>query len=75
MDVAIPNRHDGYNTITEKLQEYTDLKEELTRIWQPNAVCTVSLVLATSGIIPQIRTSVRSCWVFAVLDTGVLISP
>ena len=38
IDVAIPNRHNGYSTITEKLQEYTDLKEELTRIWQPSAV-------------------------------------
>jgi hypothetical protein len=32
--VAIPNSHSLHSTITEKLQKYTDLKEELIRIWQ-----------------------------------------
>jgi hypothetical protein len=34
IDVAIPNSHNLLSTITEKLQKYTDLKEELIRIWQ-----------------------------------------
>jgi hypothetical protein len=34
IDVAIPNRHNLLSTITEKLQKYTDLKEDLIRIWQ-----------------------------------------
>ena len=52
IDVAILNRHNAYSIITEKLQEYTDLTEELT-IRQPNTVCVVSLVLATTGIAPH----------------------
>ena len=44
VEVAYSNRHNGYSTITEKLQGYADLKEELTRTWQPNAVCMASLL-------------------------------
>jgi hypothetical protein len=32
IDVAIPNSHHLYSTIIEKLQEYADLQEQLTRI-------------------------------------------
>jgi hypothetical protein len=31
--VAIPSGHKLYSTITEKLHKYTDLKEELIRIY------------------------------------------
>jgi len=33
VDAAIPNRHNLHSTITERLQKYIDLKEELI-IWQ-----------------------------------------
>jgi hypothetical protein len=46
--VAIPNSHDPYSTYTKKLQKYTDLKEELIRIWQPNAIHIVSLSQKTT---------------------------
>jgi hypothetical protein len=49
VDVAIPNSH---SSITEKLQKYTDLKEELITIWQLNAACIIPLVLSITGIIP-----------------------
>ena len=39
-----------HSAITEKMQEYTDLKEELTRIWQLRAVYIILLVLSTMGI-------------------------
>jgi len=45
--VAIPDSHDLHSAINKKLQKYTNLKEELTRIWQLSAVCTISLVLST----------------------------
>ena len=32
IDVAIPNSHNLHSTITEKLQKYTDLKEDLIEI-------------------------------------------
>jgi hypothetical protein len=53
INVAVRNSHSLYNAITEKLQTYTDLREELTRIWQLNAVHIVPLVLSTTGIIPD----------------------
>jgi hypothetical protein len=34
IDVAIPNSHDLICTVTKKLQKYTDVKEELIRMWQ-----------------------------------------
>jgi hypothetical protein len=33
-----------------EIQNYTDLKEELTRIWQLKAVYIILLVLSTTGI-------------------------
>jgi hypothetical protein len=37
VDAAIRNSDMLHSTITEKLQEYTNLKHGLTSIWQPNA--------------------------------------
>jgi hypothetical protein len=37
-DAAIPNSDKLLSTITEKLQECTDLKQGLTNIWQRNAL-------------------------------------
>ena len=44
VDAAIP-------TITERLQQYTDLKGELTRIQQLKTAHSLPLVLPTEGII------------------------
>jgi len=43
IDVRIPNSGNLCNTITKKLQKYTNLKDELTKIWQLNAECRVPL--------------------------------
>ena len=43
--------HNLHSTITERLQQYTDLKGELTRIQQLKTAHTVPLVLSTEGII------------------------
>jgi len=51
--VAIPNSHDLHDSITEKLQKYTDLKVELIRIWQLRMAYKIPLVLSTVGIIPN----------------------
>jgi hypothetical protein len=53
IDAAIPNSHSLHCTITEKLQKYTDLKEELTSIWQLNAIYEVPLLLSARGVIPN----------------------
>ena len=51
---AIPNSQNLYSTIIEKLQEYTNLKEEVKRIQKLNMACTVPLVISTTGIKPNI---------------------
>jgi len=53
MDVAIANSQNLRSTITEKLQRYTDLTEELIRIRHLQTACTVPPVLFTAGIIPN----------------------
>jgi len=49
-DVAIPNSHNLHSTITQQLQKYAHLKEELITIRQLKMVCTVPLVLSTAGL-------------------------
>ena len=51
--VVIPSSHKLSTTITEKLHKYAELKEELVRTWQLNAVYTVPLELSTKCIIPK----------------------
>jgi hypothetical protein len=53
MNTAMPNSHSLHSTITGKLQKGTDLKEELARIWQLQAVCVLPLVLSATGVIPN----------------------
>ena len=51
IDAAIPNSHNLHSTITEKLQKYTDLKEELIRIRRLKTTNIVLLlVLSTVDI-------------------------
>jgi hypothetical protein len=53
IDVALPNSHNLHSIITEKLQKYTGLKEELIRIWQLKTAYMIPLVLSTTGTIPN----------------------
>ena len=49
----MPNSHNLHSTITQKLLKYTDLKEELFRIWRLKTTYVLPLVLPTTGIIPN----------------------
>jgi hypothetical protein len=51
VDATIPKNGELHSTITEKLQEYTDLKQRLTNIWQRNTVCVVHTALFTKRVI------------------------
>jgi hypothetical protein len=51
--VVIPSSHKLSTTIAEKLHKCVELKEELARTWQLNAVYTMPLELSTKFIIPQ----------------------
>ncbi|KAL0859464.1 hypothetical protein ABMA27_010634 [Loxostege sticticalis] len=53
IDIAIPNTHNLQNTIAEKLSKYTDLKDEIRRMWRLNEVSIVPIVLSTTGVIPK----------------------
>jgi hypothetical protein len=50
IDAAIPNSHNLHSTITEKLQMYTDLKEDFTRIWKLTTAYIICLHNITSSI-------------------------
>jgi hypothetical protein len=48
VDVAIPTSHKLHCTVSEKLQKYADLKEELIRMWQLKTAHTIPPVLSTA---------------------------
>ena len=47
------NNQHHHSSTTEKFQQYTDLKEELIRIWQLKTTYLVPQVLPTAGVIPN----------------------
>ncbi|XP_064292512.1 uncharacterized protein LOC135310067 [Plodia interpunctella] len=53
IDIAVPNTHNLTKTITEKIHKYTDLKDEIYRIWNQDKVFIVPIVLSTTGVIPK----------------------
>lgn len=53
IDVTIPNTHNIQKSITEKINKYTELKEEILRIWNLEKVYIVPLVLSSTGVIPK----------------------
>ena len=53
IDVAIPKCHNLHSTVIEQLQQYTDLKEQLKKIWQMKTAYIIPLVLSTTCIIPN----------------------
>jgi hypothetical protein len=64
--VALHSNHNLRSTITERLQKYNDLKEELVRIWQLKKTCIKPLVLSTTGIIPDKGHDCLKCVVSAL---------
>lgn len=53
IDISVPNTHNLLKVITEKINKYAELKEEVSRIWKQNKVYVVPIVLSTTGIIPK----------------------
>ncbi|CAG4948141.1 unnamed protein product [Colias eurytheme] len=52
IDVTIPNTHNIQKSISEKLHKYTELKEEILRIWNLRTVYIIPIVLSCTGVIP-----------------------
>jgi len=67
VDAVIHNSHNLHSIITKKLQKYTDLKEELIRIWHLKMACTVPLTLTTIVINQTNYTNVSNCSTFSLL--------
>uniref|UniRef100_A0A8D8RDC3 Reverse transcriptase domain-containing protein n=1 Tax=Cacopsylla melanoneura TaxID=428564 RepID=A0A8D8RDC3_9HEMI len=53
VDVAIPNTHNVISTSAEKKRKYTELADEMKRMWQVQKVTIVPIVISTTGIIPK----------------------
>ena len=64
VDAAIPNNDKLHNTITGKLQQYTDVKQGLTSIWQLSTVCVVPTAIITKVII---QTKLRESLTLLIL--------
>lgn len=61
IDIAVPNTHNLQATIAEKLTKYTELKDEITRIWHLHKVTIVPIVLSATGVIPkQLHQSLKT---------------
>ncbi|KAJ0173906.1 hypothetical protein K1T71_010052 [Dendrolimus kikuchii] len=54
IDIAIPNTHNIQTTISEKLTKYTELKDEITRLWHLQNVTIIPVVLSSTGVIPKL---------------------
>ncbi|KAJ0173873.1 hypothetical protein K1T71_011022 [Dendrolimus kikuchii] len=53
IDIAIPNTHNIQSTITEKIRKYTELQEEVKRLWNMHKVTIVPIVVSTTGVIAK----------------------
>lgn len=53
IDVAIPNSHNLTKAYNEKIRKYTNLREEIKRIWRQREVQIVPIILSATGIIPK----------------------
>ncbi|XP_052748311.1 uncharacterized protein LOC128200110 [Galleria mellonella] len=53
IDIAVPNTHNIQKTIAEKISKYTELKDEITRLWKQEKVYVIPIVLSTTGVIPK----------------------
>jgi hypothetical protein len=53
IDISIPNSPNFHSTITEWLQKYNDLQEDFIGIWQMKTAHIITLVLSTTGVIPN----------------------
>jgi hypothetical protein len=79
IDIAIPNSHNFQTTIAEKISKYTELKEEITRMWKLKSVAIVPIVLSTTGIIPkQLHQSLKTLslapYIYEILQKAVILN-
>lgn len=52
IDIAVPNTNNIQTTIAEKIRKYTELQEEIRRVWKMDKVIIVPIVISNTGVIP-----------------------
>lgn len=53
IDIAVPNTNNIQTTVTEKIRKYTELQEEIRRVWKMDKVMIVPIVISNTGVIPM----------------------
>jgi hypothetical protein len=53
IDIAIPNTHNLAKTITEKLEKYRELANEICAMWKQNTVQAIPIVISSTAVIPK----------------------
>ena len=53
IDIAVPNTNNIQSTIVEKVRKYTELQDQIKRVWRMDQVTIVPIVVSTTGVIPK----------------------
>jgi len=53
IDIAVTNTHNLAKTITDKLNKYQELANEIRAMWKHNAAQMVPIVITSTGVIPK----------------------
>lgn len=53
IDIAVPNTNNLQSTISEKIRKYTELQQEIKRVWKMDNVTIVPIVISTTGVVPK----------------------
>ena len=53
IDIAVTNTHNLAKTITDKLNEYQELANEICSMWKQKAVQVIPIVISSTGVIPK----------------------
>lgn len=53
IDVTVPNTHNLQKSYGEKLNKYSELAEEIKKIWRQDRVTILPMVISTTGIVPK----------------------
>lgn len=53
IDIAVPNTNNIQSTIVEKTRKYTELQEEIKKVWKMNTVTIVPIVISSTGVVPK----------------------
>jgi len=53
IDTAVPNTHNLAKTITDKLNKYQELANEICAVWKQNTAQVIPLVISSTAVIPK----------------------